>query len=63
MKILIIQKLRELANAEADISFGDLLYTINRPKFHKGKKVIDTTEVSDNDYYTAIERAIEEAKK
>lgn len=66
MKLLIIEQLRELAKIEDEFSFGELLYTILRPKYLGHSKVSEIKwllEVTDNDFFTASERAVKEANK
>jgi len=60
---LIIEKLKMLEKLLPEYSFGELLYTILRKKNLKNKgEKFDTTwlrSISDKEFYTSIEKAIE----
>lgn len=65
MKQLLINKLKELSIAEdSSYTFGQVLYTMMRPKFLKNSdlsKVSWLKDIPDNDFMTALEKAITNA--
>ena len=61
MRILLIEQLREIAVENPDLSFGQLLYTIQRQKYFK-KEVIDLRVLKDKDFATALEKAQKDLK-
>lgn len=62
MRILLIEQMREIAVENPDLSFGQLIYTIQRQKYFK-KEVKDVREVSDKDFATALEKAQKDLKQ
>lgn len=66
MTPLILELLKTISKEEPTLKFGELLYTLMRPKYLKNSKMEDIKwlrEVKDNDFYTAAEKAINEIKK
>jgi hypothetical protein len=61
-RILLIDELRKIAVENPELNFGELLYTIQRPKFHKGLQV-DLRSVTDKAFATALEKAKKELQK
>lgn len=61
-RILLIDELRKLAIENPSLNFGQLFYTIQRPKFHNNLK-IDLREVTDKQFLAAIEKAKKELEK
>ena len=61
-RIIVIDELRKLAVENPSLNFGELLYTIQRPKFHKGITP-NLREITDKTFLTAIEKAKKELKK
>jgi hypothetical protein len=62
---LLIEQLKVLSKVETKFTFGELLYTVLRPKYVKNpntnlKFLLD---IPDNDFMTALEKAISDSKK
>lgn len=53
--------MREIAVENPDLSFGQLLYEIQRQKYFK-KELTDLRKVSDKDFATALEKAQSDLK-
>lgn len=55
--------MKEMLREDDSLTLAEVLYTVTRPKYHKGKNIRnDLLSVDDADMYTAIELALKEIK-
>lgn len=58
-----LRTLGDFANENPDLTLGDIFYSVIRPNNSGAKELKDIRDMSDEDFYTAVERAREAEEK
>lgn len=60
-KIMMFDLLKDISRMYPEYSFGEVLFTLLRPKYLKGAVPVENIkwlrEIPDNDFFTAAEKA------